>query len=221
MRKSLILAAACAALTLSSTAQAETGDILIKARGTFSLRSGADAVTGTANSSVVSATAGNAFGAEAAMDFFLTSNILMEFAFSGAPYDVKDAATGKNLVSAGMITPTVSLLYYPLPAGRFRPYFGGGVTYANFYSEKSGELLANAQHIPIKVALKSNLAPVGQIGADIAVSDQLYVNIDAKYLLAKSKLTVTPSAPVPGFNIPSANQNLNSFTLGAGVGFKF
>ena len=221
MRKFLVSAATIAAIAtvaVASPAWAEAGDMLIKVRGSYGLRSGTDAVTVKVNTTNVTAKANDAFGAEAVIDFFLTDQLMAELSFGGAPYDIEDSA-GRIMVSSGIITPTATLLYYPTPSGRVRPYIGAGVSYVNFYSEEAGEIITNQKRLPpvdYAVGLKNNIAPVGQIGVDVSLNDKFYVNVDAKYLWAKSKLSLTE-----GTNTQTVDQDMKSFIIGAGVGFKF
>lgn len=219
MRKFFVSAAAIVAVATASPAWAERGDMLVKVRGSYALRSGSDSVTLKVSTTSVTAKADDAVGAEAAIDFFLTDNIAAEFAFGGASYDIQDAK-GRTLASSGMITPTVTVLYYyPSPEARVRPYFGVGVSYVNFYSEEPGEIVTSQNPLPpvsYGVGMKSNIAPVGQIGVDVALDGKIYVNLDAKYVWAKSKLSFTQ-----GSNTQTVDHDMKSFVIGAGVGFKF
>lgn len=210
---------ALAAVAAATPALAAPGDILIKLRGDYVLRSGSRPVTLDVGGSPVSAKAKAAPGAEASLTFFMTDRIAAELTLGGAPYDIKDR-NGRTLVSAGLITPTAMLQYHAMPDSKaFRPYVGIGLSYANFYSEKPGEILTNRNVTPpISYAadLKGALAPVAQLGADIAINEQLYINVDAKYLGASSKLTVEQ-----GSNSQTVSHKMRSLVLGAGVGFRF
>ncbi|SMC34923.1 OmpW family protein [Novosphingobium sp. B1] len=210
---------AIAAVSAATPALAEPGDILIKIRGDYVLRSGSSAVTVDLGGIPVSANAKAAPGGEASLTFFITEHFATEFTLGGAPYDMKDR-NGRTLVSAGLITPTAMLQYHVMPSSKvFRPYVGAGLSYANFYSEKPGEILTNrtvTPRISYSADLKGALAPVVQIGADIAINEQLYINVDAKYLGASSRLTVEQ-----GGNSQTVSHKMRSLVLGAGVGFRF
>lgn len=217
MRK-FTIAAAIAALSAAAPAHAETGDMLVKVRGGYSFRSGTDSVTVNLISDRVTAKAADSVVGEAALTFFLTDNVATEVSLGGGSYDINDAA-GRTLASSGLITPTLTLQYHLMPGGRVRPYIGVGAAYVSFYSEKPGEILTNQNPLPpvsYAVGIKSNIAPVGQIGADVSVNDKFYVNIDGRYMIAKSKLTITQ-----GSNVQTVKQDTQSFVVMAGVGFKF
>lgn len=217
--RALTICMVLAATAFAGPASADPGDILVKVRGGYVFHSGSSRVTVEVDDTSLSATAKSAVGGEASLTFFLTEHVAAELAFGGSSYDLEDAS-GRTLSSAGMITPTAMLQYHLLPESRvFRPYVGAGVSYANFYSEKPGELLTDrSTDFPISYStgLSGSLVPVGQIGADIAVNDQFYVNIDAKYLGGNSKFRVDA-----GGNKETVSHRMRSIIIGAGVGFKF
>jgi outer membrane protein len=219
MRSVTLALAALAAMALSTPAAAEPGDMLIKIRGGYVLRTGSSVVTVDVGGTPVSAKAKAAPGGEASLTFFMTDHLATELTLGGAPYDIKDRS-GKTLVSAGLITPTAMLQYHLMPASKqFRPYVGVGLSYANFYSEKAGEVLTNRVVTPAisySADIKDGLAPVAQVGADIAINEQLYINIDAKYLGANSKLTLDQ-----GGTSQTVSHRMRSIIMGAGVGFRF
>lgn len=234
MRTSMF-AAAVAACCLVATpaiagpAAAERGDILVKVRGGYSLRSQSDRASfelvkkdhldcSPLPNCTPSVKASNSIAGEAVLDFFVSENIAIEASIGGSGYDVQDAA-GRSLASAGLITPTLSVLFYPTTTARVRPYIGGGVTYANFYSEKPGELLTNnsMEGVAYSANIQSNVGPVGQVGFDLSLDDKFYINVDGKYHSIKSKITVGQGNATP----QTKSQNLSEFVIGVGVGFKF
>lgn len=218
MRKMLLAAAAVGACATATPAFAERGDMLIKVRGTYGVRAGGDTVTVGVGGSNVSAKAGNAIGAEAAIAYFVTNSVAIEASFGGSGYNVKDSR-GRSLATAGVISPTATLLLYPKPTGRIRPYFGGGVTFVKFDNEKPGEILTNQNSgVPVSysASMKSGVGAVGQVGIDVSVNDKFYINVDAKYRIVNSKITI-----VQGPNSQTVSNNMRGFVIGAGMGFKF
>lgn len=219
MRAFFIGATAIAATAFSSTAHAAPGDILIKVRGGYALHSGSSKVAIDIDGSTVTAKAKDAVGGEASLTFFMTNHIAIEIALGGSSYDLKDAR-GHALLSAGLITPYATAQYHLLPGSRFfRPYVGIGVAYANFYSEKAGSLLTDRTDLfdtSYSTNLKGELAPVGQVGADVAINDRFYINVDGKYLGANSKLTIDQ-----GGDRQTLSHKMRSIIVGAGVGLRF
>lgn len=219
MRAFVIAIALVAMAAGPEPAKADPGDILIKVRGSYVLHSGSSPVTVELDDGPITAKAKGSVGGEVSLTFFMTEHIAAELALGGSSYDLEDAS-GRTLSSAGMITPTAMLQYHLLPESpRFRPYVGAGISYANLYSEKPGELLTDrVMSVPISysTSLSGTLVPVGQIGADIAVNDRFYVNVDAKYLGGNSKFRIDE-----GGNIQTVSHKMRSIIIGAGVGFKF
>lgn len=211
--------AALAATAFAVPAHAAPGDVLIKIRGGYALHSGSSKVAVDVDGTPVTAKVKGSIQGEASFTFFLTGHIATEIALGGLSYDVKDGA-GRSLSSAGLITPYVTLQYHLLPESRlFRPYVGVGAAYANVYSEKPGEILTDRQTpfpIAASVAFKGALAPVAQIGADIAINDRLYINVDGKYLGSNSKVTIDT-----GTARETLSHRMRSTIIGAGVGFRF
>ncbi|MEO7468794.1 MAG: OmpW family outer membrane protein [Sphingobium limneticum] len=219
MRALIVAIAGTAAMVSASPALAAPGDILVKIRGGYVLHPGSSRVSIDVDGTVVTAKPEGSVGGEASLTFFMTDHIAAEIGFGGSSYDLKDPA-GRTLSSAGLITPSATLQYHLLPDSKFfRPYVGVGVAYANFYSEKAGEILTDRDApfpVSYSTGLKGGLAPVGQIGADIAVNEQFYVNVDAKYLGSNSKFRINEGGSSQTFS-----HKMRSVVLGAGVGFRF
>lgn len=219
MRTLPLFCAMAILVTSASPACAAPGDILVKIRGGYALRSGSSKPVVAIGEDEVRVKAEGAVGGEASLTYFLSDSVAAEFAFGGAPYDLK-ASGGRRLSSAGLIMPMVVLQYHFLPEGRFfRPYVGIGGAYAKFYSEEPKELLTGQNLEPpisYGVSLKSSLAPVGQLGADVAINDRFYVNVDAKFIAANSRLTVEQ-----GSAQQTVDHDMRSVMVSAGVGFRF
>lgn len=218
MRKTLTTLCALGALAAAGSARAETGDMLLKVRASYNLRGASSAVLVPIANTPVKAKATDNVGAEAAISVFLTDTIAAEFMFGGAPYDL-ETNSGRQLSTAGVIQPAVTLQYHPAPIGRVRPYVGVGAAYVSFYSEKPGEALTSQSPVPqasTTTSLKGRLAPVGQIGMDIAINDKFYVNLDGKYVHASSQLTVSQLT-----GVHTVNHTMKSFSLALGVGVRF
>jgi len=218
MRAYIIAGAALAVLVTTSPAHGAPGDVLVKIRGDYTLHPGSSPVTIDVDDTAVIAKPKSAIGGEASLTFFLTDHVAAEIGFGGTSYDLEDRA-GRTLSSGGLTTPSFTLQYHLLPGSKLlRPYVGVGAAYANFYSEKAGEILTD-QETPItqtySTSLKSGLAPVGQVGADIALNDQFYVNFDAKYVGTNTKFGVENGGS------QTFPYKMRSVIVGVGVGFRF
>lgn len=226
MRKTSLAVAGILALGLTSPAHADRGDTLIKMRGNFHLRSGSDKVPVEVTKGPLGSTqlahyhvrGDDAVGAEVSATYFVTDHVATEVAFGGVSFNVKES-TGDSLASASMITPMITFQYHPMPKARVRPYLGAGAAYLGLYDEKPGKLMTEQVPYTIdaySVTMKGAVAPVAQVGFDISLDDKMYLNVDAKYLFAKSDIRVIQNG------LPETEeQDINTFILGLGVGFRF
>ena len=115
-----------------------------------------------------------------------------------------------------MLPPTLTLQYHFLPDSNIRPYIGAGVNYTYFFDEKvpSSSLLSNSGD---KVKLESSWGWAAQVGVDIAINQDWFVNMDIKYLdidtTARFKNTAVGSAKI--------NADIDPFVYGIGIGRRF
>lgn len=222
MRQLIFPAAMVAALASPGSALAEPGDFLIKVRGGIHIPAGTDNVqlqvytTQSPTTLVpIQANTKSSAGAEAAIDYFITDQLVAEFSFGGASYSLKTPNGGKVL-TAGKIIPAMSLLYRASFDPRIAPYFGAGASYVKYFNEKAGSVVSYQSGSSYPAGLESKVAPFMQLGADIPVSDKVFVNIDGKYIIAKSKLNIVRAA-----SIQVSELDGGSIVLGAGLGFRF
>jgi len=218
MRKFILLAAVSSAIVTGVPAHADAGDILIKARGTYHKRLDSFSVTLPDTDQPVDADVEDAAGAEASLTMFLTNHIAMEFSLGGAGYQVSDD-TGRELVSANLLMSTATVQYHFSPKGeRFRPYVGAGVTHLNLYGEEVEVVLLESAPDPFvsyNSRLTGGFAPVGQVGADIAISEQVYLNLDVKYTTRKTEILVEREARA------TDARRMGAVIVAAGIGFRF
>jgi len=218
MRRSVLSVCALAAFFHPNTAVPAPGDILVKLRATYNVQSSGDTVSATVNNVSYTTKAKNAIGVEASATIALTDRIAAEINFGGSTYKFEDSK-GHALASSGLITPGLIMQYNFTDKGLVRPYVGVGAAYVHFYSEKAEEILTNQVTVPpsnYAIKLTSTLAPVGQLGANLWVSDRYYINLDAKYFHANPKITIAQAG-----STKTSPYGMDTFQLAAGMGFKF
>lgn len=219
MYKYLITTALILAGMQAVPVHAAPGDILIKLKGGYALRSGSSDTPVTIASRQVTIKEQNNAAVQGSISVFLSNHIAAEFEFGGNNYTLKDSA-GRKLLSAGSIMPTALLQYYLMPASkRVHPYIGVGIAYQHFYSEKPGEILSKPNAAPAtsySVSLKSRIVPVARIGADVFLDDQMFVLLEGTYAFGKSSVAIEQGA-----NIPSIDYKTRNLSLSTGVGFRF
>jgi outer membrane protein len=218
VRFMITLVAVAVASLASVPAQAEAGDILIKTRGTYSMRLDDFIVTLPDADEPVGANVVDTPGAEASLTMFVTDHLALEFSLGSAGYEVEDDS-GRGLVSANLLMSTATIQYHFAPEGKvLRPYLGVGLTHLNLYSEEvETELLESSPDpfIAYNSRLTGGFAPVAQVGADIAVNERLYFNLDAKYTIRQTEILIEREARA------TDSQRIGALILGAGFGFRF
>ena len=92
-------------------------------------------------------------------------------------HDVDADLTGggsTTLTDIKHLPPTLSLQYHFNPDGTFRPYIGAGLNYTMIFDEGS----VAGQNLD----LDNSFGLAGQLGLDIGVSDNVFVNLGVRYI---------------------------------------
>ncbi len=69
------------------------------------------------------------------------------------------------------LPPTVSLKYHFNPEGRIRPYVGLGLNYTYMFDEE-----------PEALRFDNSVGPAAQLGLDIGINEQWFLNVSARYI---------------------------------------
>lgn len=85
--------------------------------------------------------------------------------------------TGGRVAETKHLPPTVSVQYHFLPNAKFRPYVGVGLNYTNFFDEKTTGALAGTA-----LSLDNSFGAAAQLGADIAINDDWFFNVDVRWM---------------------------------------
>ena len=115
---------------------------------------------------------------------------------------------GTKVGSTKHLPPTVSLQYHFAPGATFQPYVGAGVNYTRFFSEKTTGPLEGTN-----LGLDSSFGIAGQVGADIMLNDQWFLNLDVRYI------SIETDASVDGADIGKVK--INPWVYGLNVGLRF
>lgn len=140
------------------------------------------------------------------------------------------ATTRHNLTGGGGISglgvigetrvlpPTLTLQYHPpLPTHHIRPYAGIGINYTIFYDEDASESLDGALGGGgTTLNLENSFGFSAQVGADIAVSQNWFVNLDVKYIDIDTDATLKTAGTTRKVDV-----DIDPWVFGAGVGRRF
>ncbi|UYW02044.1 outer membrane beta-barrel protein [Flavobacterium agricola] len=169
----------------------------------------------------------NQFIPELDISYFFTKNIAAELILGTTKHKVN--TTGSDLTAVGgpasadvdlgsvwLLPPTLTVQYhfYPGKDNVVKPYVGAGINYTIFYDSKPGAVQ--------KVKYDNKAALALQVGSDFNITDNFFLNIDAKFLFLKTNAKVDASNLVGGapLDIP-ASVRINPLLLGFGVGYRF
>ena len=172
-----------------------------------------------------------AFVPELDFTYFFTKNIAAELILATTKHDVN--TTGSNISAIGgptsadvdlgsvwLLPPTLTLQYHFNSEEGIRPYVGAGINYTIFYGEKEGDTVAN-------VSYDNNVGFAFQAGLDYDLNNKWFLNLDVKYLLLNTDVTVDASNLTSDANLQSvlgaipAKVDINPLIIGLGVGMKF
>lgn len=210
-------------LSAAASAFAEKGDWLIRSRIIYispNDDSGAVAINGAGV-----AGSGVSVNGAATIDidftYMFTNNFGVELLLDlSSKHDVKATGTLAGLgtiLETRVLPPALIAQYHFRPAAKFRPYIGAGVNYTIFFDEKAKGSLNNAIGTASSVDFENSTGLVAQLGADFALNDDWFMNVDAKYMTIDTTVKVNTQT---GNNL-RVNADIDPFVLGVGIGRRF
>ena len=217
--KTLLLAAAGAAVFASVPAQAKQGDILVRLRGIV-------VAPNEKSGSVLPAFPGekvsidNAVAPEIDVTWMASDHIGFELIAATTKHSAsgRKGTTGSigKLASTWVLPPTLTAQYHFLPDAPVRPYVGAGVNYTLFYSEDASGALESAVG-QTKVHMSDSFGWAAQAGVDIDLNDRLFLNIDVKYI----DIDTTARLSTTAAGVQKVHVDLDPLVFGIGVGMRF
>lgn len=187
--------------TTTVTANADQGDILARVRA-ISIQpdvsaGGALGILGTGVK--------NAVVPELDFVYMVRPSIGLELILATSRHQVTSNAGA--LGGVNVLPPTLLLQYYFNAAGKVRPYVGAGLNYTLFYNNG-----LHAGDTPVSIK-NSSFGPALQIGMDVQVARNLFVNADIK------KIWMRTDASAGGASLGSLK--IDPLVVGMGVGMRF
>ena len=205
-----ILLAALLGAAFAPAAMADAGDIIAR----FRMIHISPEVSKTGVLSDLSADVGKSTVPELDFTYMFTNNIGAELILGTAKHTVTASVTGNDRTTLGdtyILPPTLTLQYHFAPQSTtFRPYVGAGLNYTRFYKTS----------MPGVTIDKNSFGPALQIGADIPVSKDFFVNVDVKKLWVETKVTSDGILGTP-VGTDLGKLKIDPWVFGVGVGMKF
>lgn len=144
--------------------------------------------------------------------YMLTDNIGIDV-LGAWPFEHDISAKGGlngKVGSTKQLPPTVGLQYHFRPKASVRPYVGVGVNYTHFWDEK---LNATGQAVLGTLELDDSFGVAGQVGVDVDINDQWFVNADVRYIRIKTEGTTA--------NVGKVDVEIDPWVFILGVGTRF
>jgi len=225
--KPLLTAAAAAALVAPAMASADVAPG--QPKGDWLFRVGVSQLNPTSSPGLenplnngVDLTADSDVSVTGTIAYMLTDHIgtelLLAYPFTHGVDAKFPGGEKQRIAHVEILPPTLNLQWYFLPNHKINPYVGVGVNWAIFMSS---DLKKNALGLPSNAKLETgdSFGADGQIGADIALYDHWFVNLDVRYIGVTTDLTVR-NVNAAGDRLKLGNMDINPMLYTAAVGYR-
>ncbi|NTW99414.1 MAG: OmpW family protein [Geobacteraceae bacterium] len=136
------------------------------------------------------------------LEYFISKNFSAELILGVTHHDIK--LKGDYEGSAWLLPPTLTVKYHPFAGSTFSPYIGAGVNYVIPFDEDLNGV--------DDFSIDESFGWAAQAGVDMKVTENLFINLDYKYLNVETK------AKIGG---EKYDLDLNPSVYGIGVGYRF
>lgn len=136
------------------------------------------------------------------LEYFFLKNVSTEVIAGVTKHNIK--SNGNDVGSTWLLPPTVTVKYHPLAGSAISPYVGAGLNVTIPFNSK----LSLAKDFKVD----TSVGWAAQAGVDIKIKDNLYFNVDYKYVNADTKIKVGGT---------KYDLDLNPNLIGLGVGYRF
>ena len=203
MRKLVAVLTVLIGLAAPALASAE-GPFLVRLRGVYIIPADKSDAAGEIPKDAI--TVSKKLIPEIDFSYFFTPNLSAELILTyPQKHDVE--LDGTKIGTVTHLPPVLAAQWHFLPGGMVNPYVGVGV---NLTLITAQDLADGVLEID-----KSSIGVAGQVGADVKITDQIFANVDVKYVTMGFDVNVKET----GDKITSIS--LSPWLLGAGVGYRF
>ena len=139
---------------------------------------------------------------EVDLEYFFTKNISAELVAAFTRHDIK--LNGAYAGSTRLLPPTLTAKYHPLAGSTVSPYVGVGVNWTiPFDSHVNGV---------DDFSIDNSIGWALQVGTDVKIAPQLYLNFDYKYISIDTDATVAGT---------KCKLDVSPHLIGVGIGYRF
>jgi outer membrane protein len=143
-------------------------------------------------------------------EYFFTDAIGLEL-LASLPFDHDWTVGGLDGGNVKHLPPTLSLKYHFNNSSRLIPYVGAGVNYTIFFDEDTHGALNTA--VGDDVDLDNSLGLALQAGVDFMIDEQLFFNVDVRYI------DIDSDVKIDGKKVGKAN--IDPVLVGVHMGYRF
>jgi len=119
--------------------------------------------------------------------------------------------------SARVLPPSLIMQYHFLPNNPVKPYAGIGINYTHFFDEKLDNDVSTGL-AGSDLILDDSWGLVGQVGADIDIGNDWFLNVDLKYIDMNSDTSFDILNNAVGVDV---DIDINPWIFGIGIGTRF
>lgn len=134
-------------------------------------------------------------------------------------------AVGKTVGNTTALSPNLTLVYRPWVHTRIQPYIGIGAMYMYTYDTEVTNTVLNNYNGNPTLELSDEFACVGQIGVDVLLPHNFFVNADVKYIgCAEVENTLTGVKTLGGtqtLNVVKSTLDFEALVYSFNVGMRF
>lgn len=136
------------------------------------------------------------------LEYFFMKNLSTELILGVTEHNITSA--GDTVGSTWLLPPTLTVKYHPLAGDTISPYIGAGVNLTIPFDSKFNGVS--------DFKVDTSVGWAAQVGADIKIKDNIYFNLDYKYVNADTKIKVAGT---------KYTLDLNPNLFSVGVGYRF
>ena len=143
--------------------------------------------------------------------YFFNESFALELIAATATHTVTTYNSGGSNLNLGEIShlPPTLLAQYHMTFGKLKPYIGAGLNYTFFYGGSPGAYKG--------VDYENSFGWAAQIGADLDIGNNTYINFDLKRIAIASDVRVE----LYNGTVVTADVDINPYVAGLGVGWRF
>jgi outer membrane protein len=199
MKKQLLCAAVAVAglMTSNAFAQAAEGPWMVRVRAVH-----LDSVN--KDSTGLGLSVNNKTMPELDISYFLSPNVAVELILT-VPQKHELSSFGRQIGTLKHLPPTLLAQYHFTGNSGFKPYVGAGINYTRF---SSVDVLGGVADID-----RNSFGAALQVGVDIPLSGNMYLNFDVKKVYLGTDVTVA--------GVDAGSFKVNPLLVGVGLGWRF